>query len=86
MFLLDYLSTRPLPESFEFCLDDGCRALVRHLRPEDAPRLRDGFQQLGKLARRRRFHEDVDELSDEQIAKLVEVDQKDHFAPGALWI
>lgn len=84
MFLLDYLSTRPLPESFEFRLDDGCRALVRHLRPEDAPRLRDGFQQLGKLARRRRFHEDVDELSDEQIAKLVEVDQKDHFAWGAL--
>lgn len=84
MFLLDYLSTRRLPDSFEFRLDDGCRALVRHLRPEDAPRLRDGFQQLGKLARRRRFHEDIDDLSDAQIAKLVEVDQKDHFAWGAL--
>lgn len=84
MFLLDYVSNRPLPESFEFKLDDGCPALVRHLRPEDAPRLRDGFKQLSQLARRRRFHEDQPELSDEQLSDLVKVDQHDHFAWGAM--
>lgn len=84
MILLDYVSARELPECFRYPLDDGTPALVRHLRPEDATRLREGFEKLSGLARRRRFHEDLDELSDEQLRKLVTVDQRDHFAWGAM--
>ena len=84
MLLFDYLSSTTPPEAFDFRLDDGTPALVRHLRPEDAARLRDGFAQLSTLARRRRFHEDLTELDDAQIRKLISVDQKDHFAWGAM--
>ncbi len=84
MILLDYVSARPLPESFRYTLDDGTPALVRHLRPEDAARLKQGFRKLSSLARRRRFHEDLAELTDAQLRKLVSVDQADHFAWGAI--
>lgn len=84
MILLDYVSARELPDCFRYTLDDGTSALVRHLRPEDATRLREGFRKLSGLARRRRFHEDLDELSDERLRKLVTVDQRDHFAWGAM--
>lgn len=76
--------TPRLPAALEYRLDDGLPILVRPLRPEDAPRLREGFARLSQLARRRRFPQgNPDVLSDAQIEQLVRADQADHVAWGA---
>jgi RimJ/RimL family protein N-acetyltransferase len=73
-----------LPPAFEFTLDHGTRALVRPIRPEDAPRLQEGFRRLSQLARRRRFLDEVSELSEEQLRQLTHLDQVNQVAWGAL--
>ncbi|PPE73933.1 N-acetyltransferase [Solimonas fluminis] len=73
-----------LPPAFEYPLDDGLRVLLRPIRREDAPRLQEGFRGLSKLARRRRFLDHVDELSEEQLAAFTSTDDADHVAWGAL--
>lgn len=83
MFLKSLISPR-LPAAFKYTLDDGLAVLVRPIRKEDAPRLRQGFARLSQLARRRRFLDHVDELSDEHLAQLVQIDQVNHAAWGAL--
>lgn len=77
------LVTPQLPPAFKYILDDGLPILVRPIRPEDAPRLKEGFRKLSALARRRRFVGDLAELSDEQAKTLVTLDQVNHAAWGA---
>ena len=77
------LITPRLPPAFKYQLDDGLPILVRPIRPEDASRLKQGFKKLSELARRRRFVDDLGELSDEQVQKLVTLDQVSHAAWGA---
>lgn len=73
-----------LPPGFEYPLDDGLLVLVRPIRREDAPRLREGFRQLSQLARRRRFLDHVDDLSEEQLTAFTSTDNVNHVAWGAL--
>lgn len=76
------LITPQLPAAFRYQLDDGTPILVRPIRPEDAPRLREGFKQLSNLARRRRMLDAAD-LSDEQLKSLTVLDQVNNAAFGA---
>lgn len=78
------LITPTLPGAFEYPLEDGLRVLLRPIRQQDAPRLREGFRRLSQLARRRRFLEHVDELSDEQLAAFTATDNLRHVAWGAM--
>ncbi len=78
------LKTPQLPAAFNYTLDDGLLILVRPLRADDGPRLREGYRRLSQLARRRRFgSEDLTELSDQQLQQLVGIDQRNHVAWGA---
>lgn len=81
---LDSFITPQLPPAFRYTLDDGTPAYARPIRPEDAPRLREGFRQLSALARRRRFFDQMSELTDEQLQQLTRIDQKNHAAWGAM--
>jgi len=81
---LDTLIRPTLPESFQYRLDDGLQIMVRPLRKEDAPRLQEGFRRLSQLARRRRFLEHVDELTEEHLRQITDTDDVDHVAWGAL--
>lgn len=83
MFPFDYLDRSPLPDAFEYRLDDGTRALLRHLKPEDAPRLRQGFEALSALARRRRFGLEMDSLPDKLVRQLTRADGTHIRAWGA---
>ena len=78
------LFTPTLPSSFEYPLDDGLRVMLRPIRREDAPRLQEGFRRLSQLARRRRFLDQVDSLSQEQLAAFTSTDDVNHVAWGAL--
>ena len=81
---LKMLVTPDLPSAFHYMLDDQTPILVRPVLPEDAPRLKEGFRHLSKLARRRRFMpEDQAEISDEQLRDLVSSDQINHVVWGA---
>ncbi|MGH8456857.1 MAG: GNAT family N-acetyltransferase [Stenotrophobium sp.] len=80
---LQSLTTPQLPAAFKYPLDDGTPTLVRPLRVEDAPRLREGFKRLSALARRRRFLDGVRELTDEQIRSVVAGDPANQSAWGA---
>ncbi|HSW12792.1 MAG TPA: GNAT family N-acetyltransferase [Solimonas sp.] len=82
--LVSGLLSPTLPEAFEYELDDGLRILLRPIRREDAPRLQEGFHRLSQLARRRRFLENVDQLSEEQLAAFTSNDEADHMAWVAL--
>ena len=77
------LITPQLPPVFKYILEDGTPILVRPIRPEDASRLKEGFAKLSQLARRRRFVEPPDVLTDERVKKLVNLDQINHVAWGA---
>lgn len=78
------LRTPALPAAFHYTLDDGLTIFVRPLKPEDAPRLREGYARLSQLARRRRFGgEDIRDLSDAQLQALLNLDQVDRVAWGA---
>jgi len=76
--------TPRLRPEFKFRLDDGTPVQVRPLQPEDAHRLRAGFQQMSQLARRRRFLADVNELTDNQVAEFTHLDQIDRAAWGCM--
>jgi RimJ/RimL family protein N-acetyltransferase len=83
MFLKS-LTTPRLPSSFQYTLDDRTLILLRPLRPDDAPRLRQGFKSLSQLARRRRFMPETQtEISDEQLKLLLSADQVDNVVWGA---
>ncbi|HVT33984.1 MAG TPA: GNAT family N-acetyltransferase [Nevskiaceae bacterium] len=80
--MLSWFATPQLHPAFRYALDDGTPILVRPLKPDDAPRLREGFRQLSQLARRRRGL-DINELSDEQLRELTTLDMRDRAAFGA---
>jgi GNAT superfamily N-acetyltransferase len=65
-------------------LRDGSKALVRPIRPEDKWRLAEGLKLLSTRTKYLRFHADIDEFTDEQLAYLTEVDHHDHEAWVAL--
>ncbi len=64
----------------EHVLADGTKALLRHVRPDDAPELRRGLERLSPESRYRRFLGAVTTLTDEQLRYLTCVDGKDHVA------
>lgn len=69
MFLQRFV-TPQLPPAFRYRLEDGTPALVRPLRPEDAPRLREGFRRLSTLARRRNNFGETSDLPEDRIELL----------------
>jgi RimJ/RimL family protein N-acetyltransferase len=83
MFLKS-LTTPSLPPAFHYTLDDQTPILVRPVQEQDAPRLKDGFRRLSKLARRRRFMpEDQIEIDEERLRLLVSSDQINNVVWGA---
>src|SRR2546423_7093751 len=64
----------------EQALADGTRFFVRHIRPDDAAMIRDGFERLSPAARYRRFFGGMSELSDDALKYLTVGDGKDHVA------
>jgi RimJ/RimL family protein N-acetyltransferase len=63
---------------------DGTPMLLRPILPEDADRLRAGFQELSDESRYLRFMAPLNELSDEQVEHLTRIDYRDHMAWVAL--
>ena len=59
---------------------DGTPLLIRPILPEDAARLRAGFQELSPESRYLRFMSPLVELSDEQVERLTRIDYRDHMA------
>ena len=81
---LKILTTPALPSAFRYSLDDQTPILVRPVQPEDAARLKEGFKNLSRLARRRRFMpEDQTEIDEEQLRLLVSSDQINNVVWGA---
>ncbi len=65
-------------------LRDGRRALLRPLERDDGERLKQAFNRLSPTSRYRRFFRSIDEMSDRELAYLVNVDHHDHEAILAL--
>jgi len=65
-------------------LQDGTRARLRPIVPDDKARLVGAFERLSPESRYRRFMAPIAELSDEQLAQLTELDYRDRFAWVAL--
>ncbi|MDP9341743.1 MAG: GNAT family N-acetyltransferase [Actinomycetota bacterium] len=63
---------------------DGTPILIRPILPEDADRLRSGFQELSEESRYRRFMAPMSEIGDEQVRYLTQIDYYDHMAWVAL--
>jgi RimJ/RimL family protein N-acetyltransferase len=61
-------------------LGDGTKAVLRHIRPTDAPELERAFERLSPASRYRRFFGGVAHLSDAALHYLTEVDGQDHVA------
>ena len=80
----------PMPRVFgrdwteESALADGRKVVVRVLRPEDAPLLAKGFEQLSAESRFRRFHGARGPLTTDELRYLTGIDGEDHFALGAV--
>jgi GNAT superfamily N-acetyltransferase len=72
------------PRGLELDLADGTRVVLRPVRPNDAGRLRRGFEGLSLDTRTKRFLSPVTHLTDEQLRYFTDVDQVDHVAWGAL--
>ena len=61
-------------------LRSGQRALVRAIRPDDAPGLAEAFEQLSETSRYRRFFSVKPHLSEQSLAYFTNVDHHDHEA------
>jgi acetyltransferase len=70
------------PESYTetLTLKDGRQVLMRPIRPDDAPRLQDGFKRLSPESIYMRFLEITRSMSDEQARRLSTVDYDDQMA------
>ena len=65
-------------------LRDGSTALVRPIRPSDAPLIKDAYRELSDLSRRLRFLVPTSDLSDEDAQYLTDIDHHRHEALIAL--
>jgi RimJ/RimL family protein N-acetyltransferase len=65
-------------------LRDGTSVLLRQIRPEDARQLAAGLRELSPESRYLRFHQDLVELTAEQLTYLTDVDHVDHEAIVAI--
>jgi GNAT superfamily N-acetyltransferase len=72
------------PDAIETSLRDGSTVVIRPVEPEDADRLREVWDGMSELSRRRRFLAPATELSDEDLNYLSEVDHRRHEALVAL--
>lgn len=63
---------------------EGHEVFYTPVRPDDAPRLRRGIDEMSPMSRYFRFLSAVNQLSDEQVELLTHPDQVDHVAWGAL--
>jgi RimJ/RimL family protein N-acetyltransferase len=65
-------------------LRDGSTVAIRPIEPDDGDRLREIWDSMSELSRRRRFLAPANEVSDEDLRYLVEVDHRRHEALLAL--
>lgn len=65
-------------------LRDGTRVVIRLLTPEDKPLLAAGFARLSEESRYTRFLSPKTALDEHELSYLTEIDQRDHFALGAI--
>ncbi len=68
----------------EHVLADGTKVMLRHIRPEDGPELRRGFDRLSPESRYRRFLTGMSSLSDDMVRYLTCLDGQNHVAIVAL--
>ena len=80
----DPTTPRPDEWSRRVELRNGVPILLRQIRPEDRSRLAEGMRWLSPASRYLRFHEVLEDLSDEQLDYLTDVDHVDHEAIVAL--
>ncbi|MDX1655966.1 MAG: GNAT family N-acetyltransferase, partial [Candidatus Competibacteraceae bacterium] len=76
------LAIRPYPRELEetIQLPDGRRLLLRPIRAEDGPWLREGFSRLTPKEIRLRFHYSIRELSPAALARLTQIDYQREMA------
>jgi RimJ/RimL family protein N-acetyltransferase len=80
------MESTPLPANYpaeyieEAMLKDGRRVTLRPIRPDDAPRLQEGFTRLSPETIYMRFFEAASALSDEQARELATVDYQQRMA------
>jgi RimJ/RimL family protein N-acetyltransferase len=72
------------PAALDTTLRDGSTVAIRPVEPGDAGRLREVWDSMSELSRRRRFLAPANEVSDEDLRYLVEVDHRRHEALLAL--
>src|SRR3954469_9482742 len=72
------------PAATDTRLRDGSTVAIRPIEPGDGARLREVWDGMSELSRRRRFLAPANELSDEDVRYLVEVDHRRHEALLAL--
>ena len=79
------LAIRPYPKDLEqtFTLADGQEIFLRPLRPDDAPRLREGFKRLAPEDVRMRFFAHMQEMSPALAARLTQLDYNREMALAA---
>ena len=65
-------------------LRDGTEVVLRMVRADDKPLLREGFERLSEQTRYLRFHGVKNELTDAELRYLTEVDGVKHVAIGAV--
>jgi len=66
--------------TYQTTLEDGTTLVIRPIRPEDKPLLREGFARLSERSRYFRFFTKLPTLSEDQLHYLTEVDQERHSA------
>ena len=74
------------PAAERVTLADGGTILVRHLLPSDRAELAQGYRELSSEARRLRFFNAPDHLSEELLDYLMNVDHRDRVAVAAFAI
>jgi len=67
-------------ETLQTTLRDGSHVLIRPVRPEDKPLLREGFTRLSEESRYRRFMRPVKELTETDLDYLTRIDYTTHMA------
>jgi acetyltransferase len=74
------MASFPIKYIDKVILKDGSQVVIRPIRPDDAPRLQQGFRMLSPETIYMRFLETAKELSDKQARFLAEVDYQQRMA------